>query len=67
LQHFRAIQALPVILGEARRDEAIYLDACRMKRNTVEYDVATEELLEFAKSLRKNVLTWLKKHHSDLL
>jgi hypothetical protein len=55
LQHYRAIQALPLILGEHRKDDAVYLDACRMKRNTVEYDVAgaatdvdAKDLLEFA-------------------
>ncbi|MBI1850568.1 MAG: hypothetical protein HYR85_09515 [Planctomycetes bacterium] len=74
LQHFRAIQALPLILGDHRKDDAAYLDACRIKRNTAEYDVAGaatdadgKELLEFAKTLRKDVLGWLKKHHAGLL
>lgn len=37
LQHYRTLQALPLILGEARKADAAYLDTCRIKRNTVEY------------------------------
>lgn len=74
LQHYRTIQALPLILGQSRKDDADYLDTCRTKRNTVEYDMAgaathadAEELLEFATDLRKDVLAWLKKNHPGLL
>src|SRR5438874_10137237 len=38
LQHYRTITALPLILGEARRADVDYLDACRTKRHSVEYD-----------------------------
>ena len=38
LQHYRAIMAMPLILGQKKNDDAHYLDACRTKRNTVEYD-----------------------------
>ena len=74
LQHFRTLAALPLILGDARKEDAAYLDACRIKRNTVEYDMAgaaTEndatELLTFAKQLRKDVLDWLKLNHPHLV
>jgi hypothetical protein len=74
LMHFRTIAALPLILGVSRKDDAAYLDACRMKRNTVEYDMAgaatgadAAELLKFARELRTDVLAWLKKHHPELL
>lgn len=74
LQHFRTLASLSEIFGDQRRDDAAYLDACRIKRNTVEYDmagVATEaeakELLEFARKLRGEVLAWMKKHHPKLL
>jgi hypothetical protein len=74
LQHYRTLQALPLILGEARKEDATYLDTCRAKRNTVEYDTAgaatdadAAELLEFAAGLRKDVLGWLKTHHPGLL
>src|SRR5256885_17143354 len=38
LQHYRTIAALPLILGDGHNDDATYLEACRIKRNTVEYD-----------------------------
>jgi hypothetical protein len=73
LQHYRTIQALPLILGAARQDDADYLDICRIKRNTVEYDragAATDmdavELIAFVKDLRKDVLGWLKQNHPEL-
>src|SRR5262245_22911356 len=63
LQHYRTIQALPLILGDSRKADARYLDDCRKKRNTVEYDMAgvtsdveASELLKFARVLRKDVL-----------
>lgn len=40
LAHFRTLQALPLILGAGRAEDADYLDACRAKRNTAEYDAA---------------------------
>jgi hypothetical protein len=74
LQHFRTLAALPIILGDARKEDAAYLDACRIKRNTVEYDMAgaaterdARELLAFAKQLRNDVLDWLKRHHPHLV
>jgi hypothetical protein len=72
LQHFRTIQALPLILGDTRKLDAKYLDDCRLKRNTVEYDMAgaatdenAAELLEFVKDFRRDVLDWLKKTHPE--
>jgi hypothetical protein len=70
LQHYRTIQALPLILGPERRDDANYLDTCRSKRNIVEYDyvgAVTEndvnELIEFTKELKNDVYDWLKRQH----
>ncbi len=74
LAHYRTLQALPLILGDKRKSDAVYLDACRAKRNTVEYDYiggATEadadELLKFVQELEKEVRSWLKKYHPALL
>ena len=74
LQHYRTIQALPKILGSEKNDDADYLDTCRAKRNTAEYDsvgVATEsdsdELIEFAESFRGEVMEYLRKNHPELL
>ena len=73
LQHYRTIQALPLILGPERKNDADYLDACRTKRNIVEYDYvggATRdnalELIEFVKELKSDVESWLEKEHPDL-
>ncbi len=70
LQHYRTIQALPLILGPERRDDANYLDTCRSKRNIVEYDyvgAVTEndvnELIAFTKELKNDVYDWLKRKH----
>lgn len=73
LQHYRTIQALPLILGKSWEDDAQYLDVCRVKRNTVEYDrigAVSEgevaELLDLVQELRKEVLKWLEDNHPDL-
>lgn len=74
LAHYRTLQALPLILGTERKPDADYLDACRAKRNTVEYDYAggatdtdANELIEFAKTLEMHVLNWVKSRYPDLL
>jgi hypothetical protein len=74
LQHYRTIQALPMILGDRHKDNATYLETCRIKRNTVEYDIAgavtekdARELLMFAGRLQSEVLNWLKVNHPELL
>jgi hypothetical protein len=74
LAHYRTLRALPLILGSKRDDDADYLDRCRTKRNTVEYDYVggatdsdAEELIEFTQELEKDVRTWLKEEHPELL
>lgn len=59
LQHYRAIMAMPLVLGQKKNDDANYLDSCRTKRNTVEYDYVggasnadASELIEFAAELK---------------
>jgi hypothetical protein len=73
LAHYRTLQALPLILGPGLRDDADYLDVCRGRRNTAEYDAAgrvspqeAAELLAFAANLREKVMTWLKDSHPAL-
>ncbi len=73
-QHYRTIAALPLVLGSPRQDSATYLDTCRIKRNSAEYDMAgaateadVDELLVFARELRRDVLAWLRIHHADLV
>jgi hypothetical protein len=74
LQHYRTLAALPEILGEAKKADAKYLDDCRKKRNIVEYEYVggasgpdADELIEFVKDLREEVMNWLKKNHPELL
>ncbi|MBF0548394.1 MAG: hypothetical protein HQM08_28420 [Candidatus Riflebacteria bacterium] len=74
LAHYRTLQALPLILGEKWRKDAAYLDACRNKRNVVEYDYTggatkadAEELMEFTRQLEKEVMKWIKNSHPNLL
>jgi len=74
LQHYRTITALPLILGDQHKPDIDYLDACRMKRNSVDYDRVggatgddVRELVEFTNDLRESVLAWLRQNHSQLL
>lgn len=73
LQHYRTIQALPLILGNTRESDAAYLDTCRVKRNTVEYDrigmtsdSEALELISFVRELRAEVVMWLQANHPEL-
>jgi hypothetical protein len=72
-QHYRVIQAIPMILGDKYRNESEYLDACRIKRNTVEYDMAgavtfsdAVELVEFVENFQSVVQEWIKANHPEL-
>lgn len=74
LRHYRTIQALPLILGNERNEDAAYLDACRNKRNIVEYDYVggvtlndANDLREFAEEFKDDVVKWLKERHPELL
>ena len=72
--HHTTIAALPLIVGVEHTTTADYLDACRSRRNTVDYDaigIATEadvaELLREAEVLREAVLAWLESAHPGLV
>lgn len=74
LQHYRTIQALPLILGAERQVDADYLDTCRVKRNTVEYDrigatsgSEAAELIAFVEEFRAEVVAWLKRNFPELV
>jgi len=73
LAHYRTLQALPLVLGKSKTGDADYLDSCRSKRNTAEYDLVgrtsrdeAKELIDFCKELREEVTGWLKEKHPDL-
>ena len=73
LAHYRTLQALPLVLGDERKSDADYLDTCRAKRNTAEYDAAGQvsqsearELIEFTEELNEQVKSWLRTKHPEL-
>lgn len=73
LAHYRTLLSIEYTLGEHRKDDAIYLDACRAKRNHVEYDYVdgaslaeATELVEFAKQLREEVVGKLAAKYPGL-
>jgi len=73
LAHYRTLISLQYTIGPHRKSDAEYLDACRIKRNHVEYDYiegasATEarELLDFVRELRIEVLDKLHEQYPTL-
>ena len=74
LAHYRTLLALPLILGPERKNDADYLNSCRMKRNIVEYDYVggatnadANELIEFVRDLKRDVIRWLEKTHPEFI
>jgi hypothetical protein len=74
LAHYRTLQSLPLILGQTWADDADYLDTCRAKRNTAEYDAAgqvsraeADELIDFTHKLREACICWLRERHPGLV
>ena len=74
LAHYRTLMAIEFTIGPHRKEDAVYLDACRAKRNTVEYDniggasrAEAQELFEFTKELKSEVLRILQEKHPELI
>jgi len=74
LHHYRTIQAVPLILGDSARELCDYLETCRKKRNTIEYDYAgaithqdAMELISSAEELKSIVVEYLANRHPELL
>jgi len=74
LAHIRTIHALSKIMGVDKDDDEAYLDACRIKRNTVEYTNAgeatssdAEELIDYVKDFKVEVEEWLNKRYPEFL
>lgn len=72
--NYRTIQALPLIMGTDKADDTKYLDACRKKRNIVEYeqigtvtDQDADELIEFVIDFKEEVTSWLRKNHPEFI
>ena len=78
IQHFlggqRDLHRTSACRLRAVKEDAAYLETCRVKRNKAEYDMAgvatdqdASELLEFCSQLRKDVLAWLREHRPKLV
>ena len=65
--------SVPEILGSEWNETAEYLNACRMKRNKLEYNYAgavttsdIKELLVFLQGFKEEVQDWLNRNHPEL-
>lgn len=73
-KHYRTIAAIPLILGPKSRELAGFLDRCRSMRHDVTYEgirsisaAEAQELIEAVEELRSKAVTWIRKHHPNLL
>lgn len=74
LAHYRTIMALKEIGDGSWEEYAIYLNACRMQRNILEYDksnvITADEatkIIEFSRSFHVEVKTYLQQYYPYLL
>jgi uncharacterized protein (UPF0332 family) len=72
--HQTTFQAVELAVGSAAAPYATYFDACRRKRNQLDYDVAqvashteAQELLRQAHEFRQLVESWLTANHPTLV
>ena len=72
--HWATFHVLPELFPQCGTDQADYFDACRRKRNIADYDAAgmitnaeVKELLSEASAFRKEVISWLKSEHPELI
>ena len=61
------------VIHPKRQKDSDYLDACRSKRNIVEYDYVggvtendANEVIDFARGLKEEVKIWLEREHPEL-
>ncbi|MBQ4480646.1 MAG: hypothetical protein II943_08415 [Victivallales bacterium] len=73
LAHYRTLASIEYTMGEEYHVDAIYLNTCRAKRNTIEYDnvgvasqTEADELLAFVHKLRADVLNRLANQYPAL-
>jgi hypothetical protein len=74
LRHYRTIQSLILTIGSEMHDVCACLDKARKSRAEAVYehsgtisDAMANEVLELAKTLRKQVETWLRNNHPHLV
>jgi hypothetical protein len=68
--HYTTFEALEIAMGSSVSESIAYFDACRRKRNQVDYDCAdlisdgeAEELRSNVDEFHKAVETWIRNHH----
>ncbi len=73
LAHYRTIMALQEIEGKDWKSNVTYLNACRMRRNILEYNKAgiissdeAAKLIEFSHNVKNEVVDYLTKHYPQL-
>jgi hypothetical protein len=72
--HEVTILSLPHTMGSAATDRSRYLNACRTKRNHVDYDgvgyatdADADELISDAGVFREELIAWLTEQHPELI
>jgi len=72
--HFTTFQALKIILGKDYEELADYFDACRVKRNTLDYDLVGivsekefNELMNEVERFYHFVSSWVKKNYAKYI
>ncbi|TLM74402.1 MAG: DNA-binding protein [Actinobacteria bacterium] len=71
--HETTMRSLPLVMGPEQLERSRYLDACRIKRNHVDYDgmgyathAEADELIDEVVLLLDDVLAWLAAEHPEL-
>lgn len=72
--HYTTFEALELAMGPSVSESVAYFDTCRRKRNHLDYDRAdvisdgeAGDLLSKANDFRKEVESWIRKHHPAYL
>jgi uncharacterized protein (UPF0332 family) len=70
--HYYVIQSLTQTMGKEFSEIKDYLDSCRNKRNTSDYDAAgaisrheVEELILTTQELYEKIKNWVRRNHID--
>jgi len=73
-QHYRTVSTLSLTMGKEYKEIQDYLNACRARRNTSDYDMAgtisqseANELIETAKELYDDVRQWVQRNYSEYI
>jgi uncharacterized protein (UPF0332 family) len=71
-QHYTVFQAVKETMGADSFELAEYFNACRVKRNVIDYDragsiseIETEKLLKEARHFREIIVHWLQSNHPE--